>query len=178
MKKYRLKNGKTMIIREGDGKDSKRVVEYIEFVASESDYLTFGEGEFNTTVEDEERFIDTCKESKNSLFLIGECEGEIVACLTFSGGSRPRIKHYGEFGITVLKSYWGFGIGRAMLEYLIKWAGESNIIKKVNLKVRADNARAIALYKKLGFVMEGAISRFFYYDGKFYDVYAMGLEID
>lgn len=177
MKRYKLKNGQFMIIREANGNDARRIIEYIECVASESDNLTFGEGEFNTTVEDESKFIDTCKESENSMFLIAECNGEIVSCLTFSGGNRPRVRHYGEFGITVLRRYWGLGIGKTMIKYLIKWAHESNIIKKVNLKVRADNTKAITLYKKLGFVMEGTISRFFYHNGKFCDVYVMGLEI-
>ncbi|SHK01153.1 GNAT family N-acetyltransferase [Paramaledivibacter caminithermalis] len=178
MKKYRLKDGKIMIVREGNGKDADRVLQYIKRVACESDNLTFGEGEFNTTLEEEVRFIEECRKSKNSLFLIAEYRGEIISCLTFSGGNRSRIKHYGEFGITVLKKYWGLGVGKTLINCLIKWAKDSGIIRKINLKVKADNTKAIALYTKLGFVKEGAISRFFYHKGEFHDVYVMGLEID
>lgn len=178
MKKYKLKNGKMIVVREGYGEDANRVVRYIERVASESDNLTFGEGEFNTSIEDEARFINECRKSKNALFLLAECEGEIIGCLTFSGGNRPRIKHYGEFGITVLKKYWGFGVGKILINYLIEWAKTFGTIKKINLKVKSDNTKAIALYRKLGFVKEGNISKFFYYGGQFYDVYVMGLEID
>lgn len=178
MKKYKLRNGKVMLIREGKREDAKGVVDYMEKICGESDYLTFGEGEFNTTVEEEARFIDENKRTKNCLFLIAICEGEIIGCLTFSGGNRKRIEHYGEFGVTVLKKYWGLGIGKALINYFIQWARVSGIIKKVNLKVRADNTKAIKLYKRLGFVKEGTISRFFYHGGRFYDVYVMGIEID
>jgi len=178
MKQYYLKSGKSIIIREGNGNDASRVIEYIERVAGESDYLTFGEGEFNTSIEEEARFIEACRKNQNSLFLIAEWRGEIIGCLTFSGGNHNRIGHYGEFGVTVLKRYWGQGVGRILIRYLINWARASHIIRKINLKVRTDNIKAINLYKKLGFVMEGNISRFFYHKGKFYDVYVMGLEID
>lgn len=178
MREYRLKNGRHMVVREGNGDDASGVIKYIQSVASESDYLTFGEGEFNPKVEDEARFIEDCRKLRNSLFLIAEHDDEIIACLTFTGGNRKRVSHFGEFGITVSKKYWGLGAGKIIINYLIKWAEESQIVKKINLKVRTDNFKAIRLYRKLGFVNEGTISRFFYHNNRFYDVYVMGREIE
>ena len=37
--------------------------------------------------------------------------GRIVGTLNFSGGARPRTAHIGEIGVSVLKEYWGKGIG-------------------------------------------------------------------
>lgn len=178
MKQYYLKSGKPIIVREGNGNDASRVIDYMEKVSCESSYLTFGEGEFNTKVEEEASFIEACKKFKNSLFLIAEYQGDIIGCLTFSGGNRLRIRHYGEFGVTVLKKYWGKGVGKILIKYLIQWARDSHIIRKINLKVRADNVRAIRLYRRLGFVMEGNIPRFFYHKDRFYDIYIMGLKIN
>lgn len=178
MREYELRNGKVVILREGNGEDARRVIEYIQRVAWESDNLSFGEGEFNTTIEEEARFIESCKKLDNSLFLIAEHRGKIIGCLTFSGGNRPRIEHYGEFGVSTLKQYWGQGLGNILIKYLIDWARENGIIRKINLKVKSDNIRAISIYEKLGFIMEGTISRFFYHKGRFYDVYVMGLEIE
>ncbi|WP_432405967.1 GNAT family N-acetyltransferase [Wukongibacter sp. M2B1] len=178
MKKYKLKNGIIVTLREGNGKDARRVIEYIQRVAGESDNLSFGEGEFNTTVEEETAFIETCKTLDNCIFLIAEHRGRIIGCLTFSGGNRSRLEHYGEFGVSVLKRYWGLGLGRMLIEYLIEWARKTGIIKKINLKVKSDNTRAVNLYEELGFIMEGTISRFFYHKGRFHDVYVMGLEIE
>lgn len=70
------------------------------------------------------------------------------------------------------------GIGKELIKYMIDWAKDSNIVRKINLRVREDNETAIGLYTKLGFKKEGAISRDFYVAGKYYSSICMGLEID
>ncbi|WP_052045184.1 GNAT family N-acetyltransferase [Caloranaerobacter azorensis] len=84
--------------------------------------------------------------SDNKLFLIAEIEGEIVGNLSFKGSNRRRLKHAGEFGISVKKEYWNMGIASQLIKELIEWAKSSGIIKKINLKVMEDNERAINLY--------------------------------
>jgi len=44
----------------------------------------------------------------------------------------------------------------------------------LELEVYTDNEPSIHLYKKFGFVVEGALQQFAYRDGQFVDVYAMG----
>ena len=60
---------------------------------------------------------------------------------------------------------------------IIRWAGSAGL-RKLNLHVRWDNPRAIALYEKLGFRHEGRVTRGVRVDGTFHDVFIMGLEID
>jgi RimJ/RimL family protein N-acetyltransferase len=81
-------------------------------------------------------------------------------------------------GISVRKAYWNLGIGYEMLDFLIKWAKDSGVVRKIDLLVRSDNQNAIRLYEKLGFKQEGLITRNFCIDGKFYDSLYMGLLID
>ncbi len=76
-------------------------------------------------------------------------EKDIVGILTFAGGKRPRVQHAGEMAVSVLKKYWGLKIGSRLIEYLIKWAQATKIIKKINLRVLVNNKRAIKLYKKI-----------------------------
>lgn len=178
MKLYELENGKQLIIREATKEDAVDVIDYINKISSESDFLTFGKGEFNISLEAEEEIIESSQKSDNSIFITAEIDGEIVGQLIFRGGHRTRIRHIGEFGISTLKKYWGIGIGRKILDNLIDWAQSSNVIRKINLKVRTDNDRAITLYENLGFKKEGLITRQFYLNNTFYDVYEMGLEID
>lgn len=109
--------------------------------------------------------------------MIAEIDGRIVGNLNFDGGQRPRTRHMGEFGLTVLKDYWGQGVGSILLKYLINWSRETGVIKKINLTVREDNKTAIKLYKKFGFKEEGFITRFFYLEGKFYNALKMGIEL-
>lgn len=122
--------------------------------------------------------INKMKEGNNQLFLIAEVKGTIVGNLIFRGGVRVRTQHVGEFGVSIIKEYWGFGIGKLLIEELLEWARKGGIIKKINLKVRTDNHSAIYLYKKMGFQDEGLLTREFLIDGEFVDRFQMGLQID
>ncbi|OPJ55050.1 GNAT family N-acetyltransferase [Alkalithermobacter paradoxus] len=178
MKKYILKNKDELVIQKANKSDALYIIDYLNKVACESDFLTFGEGEMNITLEAEEAFIEDCLKSDNKLFIVAKLNNKIVGVATFMAGAKPRIRHMGELGVSVLKEYWGIGIGNCLMDYLLNWAKETNIIKKVNLRVREDNHSAIKLYEKLGFKKEGIVSRELKIDDKFYSVVLMGLEID
>lgn len=169
---------KDLFIRKAVKEDAAALLEYMYKIGGESDYLTFGEGELNISLDSEETIIEDNLNSDNQLFLVAVIDGKIVGNLHFHSGSRPRIKHSGEFGISVLKEYWGHGIGTELLKYMLDWAKSSKIIRKVNLRLRSDNERAFHLYSKLGFKIEGLITRDFFIDGAYFDSIAMGLLID
>lgn len=171
-------NNEKIIIRKADPSDAKALVEYMNLIGGESDYLTFGAGEFEKSAEQEREFIESALNRNNALFLVAEVDGKIVGNLHFSGGQRPKVTHTGDFGISVLKKYWGNGIGEELIRRLIRWSKDSKVIRKLNLCVRTDNTRGMALYKKMGFEEEGKERRAFFVDGKFYDSLLMGLLID
>jgi len=171
-------NKEKVIIREVNKSDAKELVEYLNIIGGESDNLTFGVGEFGKTVEQEEAYIENVLKENNALALIAIFDEKIVGNLNFSGGPRQRTAHVGEFGVSVLKEYWGSGIGESLILYLIGWSKNLSIIRKINLRTRTDNTRAIKLYEKLGFLEEGIIKRDFLINGVFYDSLAMGLLID
>jgi len=110
--------------------------------------------------------------------LIAEMDGEIAGLLHVEGSPKKRLRHNGEFGITVRKAYWGKGIGPRLMEAMIDWAKASGLVRKLNLKVLVNNTNAIRLYERFGFEKEGCIRRDTCLDGKFYDIYLMGLLID
>ncbi|WFA08896.1 GNAT family N-acetyltransferase [Tissierella sp. Yu-01] len=178
MEQLIIKNGSTITIRKANKLDAEAMLEYLDKISKESDNLTFGNGEFKLTLEQEENFIDNISKQNNAIFLIAEIDGKIIGNLSFAGGSKPRIAHTGEFGVSVLKDYWGQGIGTYLIEYLINWSKESGIIRKVNLRVRSDNYSAIHVYKKLGFIEEGLITRDLFINGNFFDSISMGMKID
>ena len=178
MKEIVLKDGSKMIIRRARKDDALQVIEFLHQVGGESDFITFGRNEFDKTVEEEERFIESISSQKNALFILAEKDGRIIGNLSFAGGPRKRVEHVGEFGVTVLKEFWGIGVGKALIQYLIDWSRENGIIRKINLRVRTDNFSAISAYENLGFVQEGISTRDLCIDGVFHDSICMGLEID
>lgn len=177
MKEMNVNNEK-IIIREGKKSDAKAIIEYLNIIGGESDFLTFGAGQFDSSIEQEEAFIESTLSKENALFIVAVVNGKVVGNLSFSGGPRPRTAHVGEFGVSVLKEYWGYGIGEELIKYLINWSKSTGLIRKINLKARTDNKRGINLYKKLGFEEEGIVKRDFLINGEFYDSLEMGLLID
>lgn len=178
MKKQVLKDGREILIRRAVKSDAYKMVQYVSKIGGESDNLTFGLNEFDLTADKEELIIESINSKDNSLMIVAEMDGEIVSMLSFGGGIRLRTRHAGEFGITVKKAFWGLGIGSAMLDYMITWARDTRIIRKINLKARIDNKNAIALYKKHGFKEEGVSTRDLCINEVFHDSLLMGLEID
>mgnify|MGYP006266892031 CR=1 FL=1 len=61
-----------------------------------------------------------------------------------------------------------------MLRHLLSIARIKKL-KKVCLLVNTDNDRVVHLYKKVGFEIEGKLSRERYFDGKFGDEYRMAI---
>ncbi len=167
------------IIREATGDDARALLAYVNDIAGESDNLTFGPGEFAKGVKEETEFLERTFRSTNCLCLLALDGDRIVGNLNFIAGSRPRISHAGEFGISVRRECWNQGVGSALLSALLNWAhGKETGIRKINLIVRADNEHAVALYRKFGFEEEGRTLRLFRFNDEFVDGIHMGLCVD
>ena len=76
-------------------------------------------------------------------------------------------------GISVAREYQRRGVGAALMaalcDYADRWAG----VLRLELTVYADNAPAIALYRKFGFQTEGTHRAYALRDGAYADVLAM-----
>ncbi len=175
---FTLKNGQQLVIRYAEKEDAPAILACENQTGGETDFLTFGAEGFPGTIDDEEQFIEKSHTTANMLFLLADVDGQIAGMLAFEGGNRPRLQHTGEFGITLLKAYWGLGIGSRMVEQMLEWAKSGGIVRKINLRVRQDNIRAIKLYERYGFEQEGIITREYQINNQFYSVILMGLAID
>ncbi len=176
--KIHLKDGRPACIRPLEPDDAESVLDYINRVTAETDFLAMESGELDWPVEKERQFIEDHRHADNKLAIAAEVDGHIVGVLGFTGDDKSRMRHSGELGITVSREFWGFRLGSALMTYLIDWARSSRIVRKIGLRVRTDNNRAIRLYERFGFVREGTISRQFLVAGTFRDAYLMGLEIN
>ncbi|KXK55526.1 MAG: putative acetyltransferase YhhY [Chlorobi bacterium OLB7] len=177
MGQHTLLNGQVLLIREAVPEDAAAVLEYVNTVSGETDFLGFGGGEFELTEAEEAEVFRRFHDADNQLYLVGLIGETVVAIINFSGGKRKRVRHCGEFGMSVRKAYWGLGIGGAMLDSLVAWADESGVVTKINLRVRADNERAIRLYNRKGFIHEGTLRNDVQIDGAYHHSHIMGLII-
>lgn len=177
-KNLKTKTGEDLLIREAISDDALAFIKYLNQVAGESNFLTFGAGEFKMTIEEEKKFIEDHHQADNQIFLVAEVNQEIIGLMNVCASRKSRLRHIADFGISIKKDYWSKGIGSKMMEAMLEWARDKGIIRKINLTVNTDNKVAIALYKKYGFKIEGTIRRHSLINGKFYDSYSMGLLID
>jgi putative acetyltransferase len=84
-----------------------------------------------------------------------------------------RRRHTAEIGMAVHDDYQGRGVGTALLSGLIELAERWLGLIRLELTVYTDNERAIALYKRLGFVVEGTLRKYGMRDGQYVDAYTM-----
>ncbi len=143
-------------------------------IDGETENLDRQSGEAFLTLEDFEKIICEDNDSKISLFLVAEVGGKIVGFSRLEGNKLIRFRHKAEFGICILKKYWGYGIGRAMLEKILSYADSSDI-KKISLTAVETNTKAIKLYENYGFLQEGLlINDRIHKDGEYYNTVIMG----
>ena len=164
------------IISKACADDAKHIVEFLNKVAGETDFLTFGINEFPFSVSEERKQISACLEYNKDLMLIAKVGNELVSQLFLQRSNKPKLAHIGDVGISVSKKFWGKSIGKHMMLVAIEWAQQHNITK-IQLQVRTDNDKAVRLYQRLGFKIEGEITRAMKINNIYFDDYIMGLEL-
>jgi RimJ/RimL family protein N-acetyltransferase len=81
-----------------------------------------------------------------------------------------------EFAILIGdKTKWDRGLGRACLEFALKYGFEELNLNRIELTVLATNMRAIGLYSSVGFREEGRLRQAQFKNGEYIDVIMMGL---
>ena len=156
-----LKNGKEALIRNGDRPDGAAVFEVFNLTHAESDYLLSYPEENSYDPEQEARFLEEKTNSPREIELIAVVDGKLVGTAGIEAvGEKTKVRHRAEFGISVLKDYWGLGLGRALTVACIQCARQAGYAQ-LELNAVAENDRALALYRSLGFAEFGRNPRGF-----------------
>ena len=175
-KEYFLSNNAQLIIQSVDIVDASEILTYLEQIAHETDYLSFGPGESQITLSDEKEFIQAMNSKATNIMLKGVVNNKIVSLLTIQSGKSARQYFTSDLGISVLQDYWGKKIGYYMLQTGIEIA-KLRSIAKINLIVRSDNTTAIKLYQKFNFKKEGELTKDIYINDIFYNSLLLGLDL-
>ena len=125
------------------------------------------------------RLTDTLALGKPDLMLVAERpdehgEAQVVASAGLHpAGAALRRRHAMTLGISVLPEAQGQGVGLALMQALCDWADRWGQVLRLELSVFADNQRAIALYRRCGFVQEGLHIGYALRDGQYVDSLSM-----
>ncbi|KGP91817.1 GNAT family acetyltransferase [Pontibacillus chungwhensis BH030062] len=172
-KEYKVRNLHYKV-RSAQSEDAQALSELRLQVDGETENLDRVKGEAYINGEGFKDIIKTDSESLNNIFLVAEVSGTLVGFSRCEGNTLKRSSHKVEFGVCVLMDYWGYGIGKNFLKECVSWA-DANNIKKITLNVLETNEKAINLYKKYGFKIEGILQKDkLLSDGNYYNTLLMG----
>jgi putative acetyltransferase len=87
----------------------------------------------------------------DTLWVLEDGDGRVVGCLGLHG---TRARGVVALGMSIVADARGAGGGRMLMDAALAWLAGSDL-HKVELEVWPDNARAIALYQRYGFEVEG-----------------------
>lgn len=164
-----------IIIRKVGIEDADIMRNFIIQATNETDFLASRYKPTHLTIEKEREFLTGYNNKKNAFMFVAIASDKAVGSVGITIRGEERHKHRGTIGISILKEYCGQGIGTKLIDTIINCARD-NEVKKIELEVRVDNTRAIALYKKFGFEIEGEIRNAMCVDSVFYNEYIMGLK--
>lgn len=115
---------------------------------------------------------------ENVFVYVALVDGEIVGNLGFEVCTSPRRRHVASLGMGVKDDAQGRGVGTALLATVIDLADNWLNLKRIELTVYSDNDRAINLYKKFGFAVEGESKAYAFRNGEFVSAYHMARVLD
>lgn len=162
-----------MFIRKAEAKDAQASIDFCARLDQETKFMLYEPGERSLTPEDQARRFASLHESKDSIMLLAVTDqGDIAGFAAGIGSSLKRSRHAVSVVIGILQHYTGQRLGSRMLKQVENWAA-ANGKHRLQLTVMTHNERAIHLYMKRGFRIEGTLSHSLRVDDQFLDEYMM-----
>ena len=142
----------------------------LDFVAREKRYLAFLEA----PPPDETRQFVLNNIAQGYPQWVVLSRGEVVGWCDILSKARPVHAHVGVLGVALLPEFRGQGLGGRLIRQTLD-AARAFGLHRVELTVREDNKNAIALYRKIGFEIEGLMRDAMKVDGVYENTFLMSL---
>ena len=161
----------TITIRRANPKDAAA---YAQFMSHPDVYAGLMQLPFTDEDVWRSKLADGCGPGKTDLLLAAELHGEVVG----SAGLHPvglalRRRHALTLGISVAPQAQGQGVGTALMEAMCNYADNWIGALRIELTVYTDNERALALYRKFSFEIEGTFKGYAMRNGQYADSHSM-----
>jgi RimJ/RimL family protein N-acetyltransferase len=168
----RAKDGRIVMIRPAKSTDAAEIARRMARVVKEGIYLE-EEPDTLPTGKEKEKEIRRIRED-GGMYAVAEVDGKIAGVALLRRGPLSMNRHVAKFRMWLIPGYRGLGLGKKLMEYIIHWA-RAHGVEKISLDVFSNNERAIRLYKKYGFRVEGRLKRQYVLEGRYVDEIFMGL---
>ena len=154
-KAIRLKDGRNAVLRAPRAEDAAAMVQWLRDTSAETEFLLRCPEEVTMTAEQEVAFFERLAVSPDHMMIVCEVDGCIAGNCDISFNRRIKTRHRASVAIALAKEYWNLGIGTAMMSELIAAACAREGVEQLELEFIEGNARARALYEKMGFRVVG-----------------------
>ena len=166
----KTRSGKEFVIRYPEMDDLEKLLNFINELSDERTFVRY-QGE-HETLESERKWLEGRLkeiEDKKSVHLLAFSENKLIGACEIHLRDKTE-KHIGILSITVAKDLRGEGIGKTLMDLIIKESGkELPGLKIITLEVYSTNDIARKLYEKLGFIVYSTLPNGITRSGKFED---------
>jgi RimJ/RimL family protein N-acetyltransferase len=163
-----------VIVRRAQEADAANLLALRIALFEETEFMLWEPGEFRDNTEDERQRIVRLNSRPNSLCLVAADREQLVGFLNAMGGQVNRLRHSTALALGVLRSHWGKGVASAMLDEVLAWSRQVGLAR-IELTVHTTNERAIGVYQRSGFQIEGTRRRSLLVSGRYVDEYLMSV---
>ena len=170
-----MESALSIVYREPELEDAKKIVDFYNFVGGETTFLSFEKDEYPMDEVGQKEDILSTKEQPASIMILAMDGDEIAGIGTIHSGNKIKARHQGELGIVVAKKYQAKGIGSEIIRQLIDFCKGNGITTRIQLDTRCDNEVSVKLYERFGFEIEGRLKNTTLINGEYFDLYVMGL---
>jgi RimJ/RimL family protein N-acetyltransferase len=141
----------------------------------ESHFMLLESDERQTTLEEQQEQLRRIMANANQTIIVAadETAGVLAGYVGARGGIFARNRRTVQLVVGILQAYSGQGLGGRLLAAVEAWARQQGL-HRLELTVMTHNERAVRLYRKMGFIIEGTTREDLFVDGRYVDQYLMG----
>lgn len=150
-----LKDGRVCVLRNPGRSDAAAFARFSYQVRTETDFLLALPDEVEQNTEKVAQRLEATTDGQTQMMLCAFVDGKLIGfAIVGQVSNRRKACHRATFGVSILKEFWGLGIGTALMEHCIRYAKQAGFLQ-LELDVVADNESAVRLYRRHGFVEFG-----------------------
>lgn len=157
--------------------DAARFLELRKALDHETRFMMLEPDERTTTPEEQRQAIEKLLADGHNAIFVADAGDRLAGYISLYRGAYRRNRHCGEIVIGIRQPFTGQGLGARLFEALIDWARREGL-HRLELTVMRPNERAVRLYQKVGFAIEGVRRDSLCIDGAYVDEYSMSLLLD
>lgn len=153
---FTLKDGRKALLRSPKDEDAEEMLEYLKISSGETEFiLRYPEECSKYTPESERELFAQKNTSESEAMIVCLVEGRIAGNCGIFFNTEIKTRHRASVAIALLKEFWNQGIGTRMFQEMIRMAECRGGVMQMELEFVEGNARARALYEKMGFRITG-----------------------